>query len=131
MVVTDLPPCIQMLGLWTHLTRSRPPLKKPFLVVLQLANVMPGSGLLMSGQTIYVKLRPASDVQDMLMCTGEQPEICGGLKMANGTNPIGSGNSPGTRAKSAALVRGLFIEAQNYQQKLQHKKTQPKCLLEI
>ena len=25
---TGLPPCIQMLGLWTHLTRSRPPLKK-------------------------------------------------------------------------------------------------------
>lgn len=95
-----------------------PSIKKALSGGITTANVMPGSGLLMSGQTIYVKLRPASDVQDMLMCTGEQPEICGGLKMANGTNPIGSGNSPGTRAKSAALVRGLFIEAQNYQQKL-------------
>ena len=79
---------------------------------------MPGSGLLMSGQTIYVKLRATSDVQQMLMCVDKDNEVCGGLKMANGTNPIGSGNSPGTRAKSAALVRSLFIEAQDYQQKV-------------
>lgn len=72
----------------------------------------------MSGQTIYVKLRAATDVQDMLLCSEEYPEVCGGLKMANGTNPIGSGNSPGTRAKSAALVRALFVEAQDYQQKI-------------
>lgn len=95
-----------------------PSIKKALSGGITTANVMPGSGLLMSGQTIYVKLRPASDVQDMLMCSDDLPEVCGGLKMANGTNPIGSGNSPGTRAKSAALVRGLFIEAQNYQQKL-------------
>lgn len=72
----------------------------------------------MSGQTIYVKLRAATDVQDMLVCSEEYPEVCGGLKMANGTNPIGSGNSPGTRAKSAALIRALFVEAQDYQQKI-------------
>ncbi len=72
----------------------------------------------MSGQTIYVKLRAATDVQDMLLCSEEYPEVCGGLKMANGTNPIGSGNSPGTRAKSAALIRALFVEAQDYQQKI-------------
>ena len=72
----------------------------------------------MSGQTIYVKLRAATDVQDMLLCSEEYPEVCGGLKMANGTNPIGSGNSPGTRTKSAALVRALFVEAQDYQQKI-------------
>jgi imidazolonepropionase-like amidohydrolase len=54
----------------------------------------------------------------MLLCSEEYPEVCGGLKMANGTNPIGSGNSPGTRAKSAALVRALFVEAQDYQQKI-------------
>ena len=95
-----------------------PSIKKALSGGITTANVMPGSGLLMSGQTIYVKLRPASDVQDMLMCSDDLPKVCGGLKMANGTNPIGSGNSPGTRAKSAALVRGLFIEAQNYQQKL-------------
>ena len=54
----------------------------------------------------------------MLVCSEEYPEVCGGLKMANGTNPIGSGNSPGTRAKSAALIRALFVEAQDYQQKI-------------
>jgi imidazolonepropionase-like amidohydrolase len=95
-----------------------PSIKKALSGGITAANVMPGSGLLMSGQTIYVKLRAATDVQDMLLCSEEYPEVCGGLKMANGTNPIGSGNSPGTRAKSAALVRALFVEAQDYQQKI-------------
>lgn len=95
-----------------------PSIKKALSGGITAANVMPGSGLLMSGQTIYVKLRAATDVQDMLLCSEEHPEVCGGLKMANGTNPIGSGNSPGTRAKSAALVRALFVEAQDYQQKI-------------
>ena len=95
-----------------------PSIKKALSGGITAANVMPGSGLLMSGQTIYVKLRAATDVQDMLLCSEEYPVVCGGLKMANGTNPIGSGNSPGTRAKSAALVRALFVEAQDYQQKI-------------
>ena len=95
-----------------------PSIKKALAGGITAANVMPGSGLLMSGQTIYVKLRATSDVQEMLMCVDKEKEVCGGLKMANGTNPIGSGNSPGTRAKSAALVRSLFIEAQDYQQKV-------------
>ena len=95
-----------------------PSIKKALAGGITAANVMPGSGLLMSGQTIYVKLRATSDVQQMLMCVDKDNEVCGGLKMANGTNPIGSGNSPGTRAKSAALVRSLFIEAQDYQQKV-------------
>tara|TARA_B100000575_G_scaffold199952_1_gene161891 strand:+ start:925 stop:2232 length:1308 start_codon:yes stop_codon:yes gene_type:complete len=95
-----------------------PSIKKALAGGITAANVMPGSGLLMSGQTIYIKLRATSDVQQMLMCVDKDKEVCGGLKMANGTNPIGSGNSPGTRAKSAALVRSLFIEAQDYQQKV-------------
>ncbi len=95
-----------------------PSIKKALAGGITAANVMPGSGLLMSGQTIYVKLRTATDVQDMLLCSEAYPAVCGGLKMANGTNPIGGGNSPGTRAKSAALVRALFVEAQDYQQKI-------------
>ncbi len=95
-----------------------PSIKKALSGGITAANVMPGSGWLMSGQTIYVKLRSAKNVEDMLLCSEEHPEICGGLKMANGTNPIGSAPSPGTRAKSAAMVRGLFIKAQDYQQKI-------------
>lgn len=80
-------------------------------------NVMPGSGHLMSGQTIYLKLRPATTVYDMLL--NEDPDgILGGMKMANGTNPLRKPPFPGTRAKSAAMVRTLFHRARNYQQKI-------------
>ncbi len=80
-------------------------------------NIMPGSGHLMSGQTIYLKLRPATTVYDMLL--NKDPNgILGGMKMANGTNSIRAVPFPGTRAKSAAMVRGLFVKAQAYQEKL-------------
>lgn len=82
------------------------------------ANVMPGSGLLMSGQTVYLKLRDANKVEDMLMVVDEETGIFGGLKMANGTNPLRAGGTPGTRAKSAALVRSLFLKAQDYKKKI-------------
>jgi imidazolonepropionase-like amidohydrolase len=44
----------------------------------------------------------------------------GGIKFANGTNPIraGGGTFPGTRAKSAALVRDQFIKAGEYRDKI-------------
>jgi len=38
--------------------------------------------------------------------------------MANGTNSLRPPPFPGTRAKSAAMVRALFVKAQAYQQKL-------------
>jgi imidazolonepropionase-like amidohydrolase len=82
------------------------------------ANVMPGSGLLMSGQTVYIKLKPANTIEEMLVYTDESNGIYGGLKMANGTNPIGQSPAPGTRARSAAMVRNLFIQAQEYQQQI-------------
>jgi imidazolonepropionase-like amidohydrolase len=79
------------------------------------ANVMPGSGLLMSGQTAYVKLRDGRTIYDLLLCEDVLTEVCGGLKMANGTNPLrGGSESPSTRAKSAALVRQKFVSAQEY-----------------
>lgn len=81
-------------------------------------NIMPGSGLLMSGQTVYVKPKPADTIEEMLIVVDEETGIYGGLKMANGTNPLRSNGSPGTRAKSAAMVRELFIDAQEYQQKI-------------
>ncbi|MTI88848.1 MAG: amidohydrolase family protein [Balneolaceae bacterium] len=81
-------------------------------------NVMPGSGHLMSGQTVYLKLRPANTIEDMLLVIDEEENIYGGMKMANGTNPIGNPPFPGTRAKSAALVRSLFVKAREYQAKI-------------
>lgn len=82
-------------------------------------NVMPGSGYLMSGQTVYLKLRLAgSDVDDYLMCADPERAICGGLKMANGTNSHRPPPFPGTRGKSAALVRELYVKAVEYRDKV-------------
>lgn len=80
-------------------------------------NVMPGSGHLMSGQTTYLKLRKGTTIDDLLVCEDPLADICGGIKMANGTNPIGENPFPGTRARSAALVRNMFVEAQAYCEK--------------
>ncbi len=84
-------------------------------------NVMPGSGHLMSGQTVYIKLRKgARKIEDLLFCNDPLNEICGGMKMANGTNSInGLPNFPGTRAKSAAMARTLYTKAQEYKKKVE------------
>lgn len=92
---------------------------------LTTVNVMPGSGHLDSGQTLYIKLRDdAVKVDDILLYDAEN-RIMGGIKFANGTNPIrvGGGNFPGTRAKSAALVRDQFIKAQEYREKVKKAGT--------
>ena len=80
---------------------------------------MPGSGHLMSGQTLYLKLRQGGTIDDLLI-TLPDGRIAGGLKMANGTNSIRTpgGPFPGTRAKSASLVREQFVKAQEYRDKL-------------
>ncbi|MCS6874232.1 MAG: amidohydrolase family protein [Pyrinomonadaceae bacterium] len=83
-------------------------------------NVMPGSGHLNSGQTLYLKLRDgANKIEDLLIYTDEG-RIAGGMKFANGTNSLrtGGGNFPGTRAKSAALFREQLIKAQEYREKI-------------
>jgi imidazolonepropionase-like amidohydrolase len=51
----------------------------------------------------------------------------GGIKFANGTNSIrsGGGNFPGTRAKSAALVRDQLIKAQEYREKIKKAAGDP------
>ncbi|MED5462297.1 MAG: amidohydrolase family protein [Pseudomonadota bacterium] len=84
---------------------------------LTTVNIMPGSGLLMSGQTIYVKLREGNDVT-AIAYKNAGGNIAGGMKMANGTNSRRDPPFPGTRAKSAALVRQKFIAAQEYLAKL-------------
>ncbi len=80
-------------------------------------NVMPGSGHLISGQTIYLKLREGNAITD-LAYRFDDGGIAGGLKMANGTNSIRKPPFPGTRAKSAALVRAAYIQAQEYADKV-------------
>ncbi len=80
-------------------------------------NVMPGSGHLISGQTVYLKLRRVNTVEEMLVYVDFDNDIYGGLKFANGTNPLRQPPFPGTRAKSAAMVRSLFVRAQEYQEK--------------
>lgn len=84
------------------------------------ANIMPGSGHLISGQTVYVKLKEANKIEDMLVYSDEENGIYGGLKMANGTNSIRtSGPFPGTRAQSSAMVRNLYIKAQEYKENVE------------
>ena len=83
------------------------------------ANIMPGSGNVIGGQTLYVKLR-AGPIANMMVQPGT-PE--GGLKMANGENPkrsYGAKNqAPGTRMRLAALQREQFVKAVDYRRKWQ------------
>jgi len=95
--------------------------KKALAGGVTTANVMPGSGHLMSGQTIYLKLRQADDIEEMVEVN--EKGVFGGMKMANGTNPMrGTGGFPGTRSKSAAMDRELFLKALEYKKKLDSAK---------
>jgi imidazolonepropionase-like amidohydrolase len=49
----------------------------------------------------------------------EDGRPAGGMKMANGTNSIDKPPFPGTRAKSAALVRQRFVDALEYREKIE------------
>lgn len=83
-------------------------------------NVMPASGHLLSGQTVYLKLRKANIIDDIFI-KDAQGNITGGIKMGNGTNPMrpnSNGPFPGTRSKSAALVREQYLKAQDYREKI-------------
>ncbi len=88
-------------------------------------NVMPGSGHLDSGQTLYLKLRDNAVKIDDLLIFDKDGKYTGGIKFANGTNSIrsGGGSFPGTRAKSAALVREQFVKAQEYREKIRKAGT--------
>ena len=91
---------------------------------LTTLNIMPGSGHLISGQTVYVKLRGGKTVEDLFI-RGEDDWIMGGMKMANGTNSQRDKPFPGTRGKSAALVREKYIKAQEYREKLKKAEDDP------
>ncbi|MFM7207729.1 MAG: amidohydrolase family protein [Planctomycetaceae bacterium] len=84
---------------------------------LTTLNIMPGSGHLLSGQTIYAKLRPASTIDDLFIRDAAGRPL-GGMKMANGTNSQKDPPFPGTRSKSTALVRQKFLKALDYRRRL-------------
>ena len=91
---------------------------------LTTLNIMPGSGHLLSGQTIYVKLRGGKTIEDIMIRDPDGRPL-GGIKMANGTNSMRGKPFPGTRGKSAALVRAQFIKAQEYRDKIQRAGDDP------
>jgi imidazolonepropionase-like amidohydrolase len=92
------------------------------------ANIMPGSGNVIGGQTLYVKLRGRT-VEDMRVTP---TTVLGGLKMANGENPKRfnferSKQPPATRMKLAALQREQFVKAREYQRQwATHRKAKEK-----
>ena len=98
-----------------------PSIRKAVAGGVTTVNVMPGSGHLISGQTLYLKLRDARTIDDLLIRLPDG-SIAGGLKMANGTNSIRTAPFPGTRAKSAALVREQYIKAQEYKARIERAK---------
>jgi imidazolonepropionase-like amidohydrolase len=84
------------------------------------ANIMPGSGNVIGGQTLYVKLRGRT-VEAMRLTPGK---VLGGLKMANGENPKRWNFDtrklpPATRMKLAALQRESFQKARDYRRQWQ------------
>ncbi|MBC7924709.1 MAG: amidohydrolase family protein [Bryobacteraceae bacterium] len=85
---------------------------------LTTVNVMPGSGHLLSGQTLYIKLRAEARVVDDVVIRLADGSIAGGIKMANGSNPRRASPFPGSKAKAAALVREQFVKAIEYRDKL-------------
>jgi imidazolonepropionase-like amidohydrolase len=92
---------------------------------LTTLNIMPGSGHLISGQTIYVKLRledPTPRTIDDFFILDDDGKSMGGLKMANGTNSMRDPPFPGTRGKSAFLVREQYIKAREYHDKVTRAK---------
>ncbi len=79
-----------------------------------VANIMPGSGNAIGGQTLYVRLK-GTVVEAMRIMVGR---FLGGIKFANGENPKGvygtKGQAPHTRMKIAALQRDMLTKAQAY-----------------
>ncbi|MEE8106874.1 MAG: amidohydrolase family protein [Planctomycetota bacterium] len=81
------------------------------------ANILPGSGNVMGGQAVYLKLKPGT-VDEMKIDLAGGP---GGMKMANGENPKRSygrrNKAPATRMKITALQREIYLKGQEYQRK--------------
>ena len=79
-------------------------------------NVMPGSGHLLSGQTLYLKLRDGGTIDDLTMRDADG-RLRGGIKMANGTNSRRAPPVPGHagqvgRARARAAGEGAGVPRQ-------------------
>jgi imidazolonepropionase-like amidohydrolase len=100
-------------GLWP----GDPAIRMALAGGVTTANVMPGSGNPVGGQTVHVKLRGRT-VDEMRI---DDPATAGGLKLAAGENPkrggAEGGRAPQTRMAVAALQRDLFVRAQEYRRK--------------
>ena len=103
-----------------------PSLRRAVTGGITTVNVMPGSGLLVGGQTLYLKLRNAMTIEQLILTN--RMGRTGGLKMANGTNPQRDAPFPSTRGKAAALVRERFIAAQEYRDKIARAANDPEKL---
>lgn len=99
------------------ITPDDPGIKMALAGGVTTANIMPGSGNAIGGQTLYVKFKGAV-IETMRIITDR---ILGGIKFANGENPKGAygskGAPPGTRMKVAAMQREQFVKARDYQRK--------------
>lgn len=104
------------------ITPDDPGIKMALAGGVTTANIMPGSGNAIGGQTLYVKFKGAV-IEAMRIIT---TRILGGIKFANGENVKNAygnkGAAPGTRMKVAALQRDQLQKARDYQQKLQRHK---------
>lgn len=106
-----------------------PSIKRALAGGVTTVNVMPGSGHLLSGQTLYLKLRGGRSIDDFLIKTADG-RIAGGIKMANGTNSRRDPPFPGSRAKSAALVREQYVKAEAYRAKIARAAGDPEKMPE-
>jgi len=73
------------------------------------ALLLPGSGDLIEGRGVTVKMVPGRTPQDIMM-----PDAPYSLKMACGENPKGGSGFPRTRMGTMAGQRAAFIRAQQY-----------------
>ena len=86
--------------------------------------VLPGSGNLIGGRGVVVKLVPVRSVQEMKF-----PGAPYGLKMACGENPkriYGNRGGPATRMGNMAGYRSAFISAENYRRRWDQWLANPK-----
>ncbi|MFC4337767.1 amidohydrolase [Salininema proteolyticum] len=81
--------------------------------------IMPGSGNVVGGQAVAVNCHGRT-VEEMLL---REPT---GIKSALGENPKrvygGKDKKPSTRLGTGAILRGAFVEAQNYLAKQEHEE---------
>ncbi len=88
------------------------------------AQILPGSGNVVGGRTVTLKLVPSSTIQGMKF-----PGAPYGLKMACGENPTrvygGKGRSPGSRMSVIATMRSIFANAADTERRWRDYRNRP------